>query len=59
MEIPHVGLFVVRKGVAGVRFEQHLVKDTRTVLHKSLTARRVPQNLSLTKENLRRLYKPN
>lgn len=29
IEIPHVGLFVTRKNVVGVKFEDHLIQDTR------------------------------
>lgn len=31
-DIPHVGVLVVRKNVAGVKFHGHLVSDTKTVL---------------------------
>ena len=29
MEIPHVGLLMIKNNIVGVKFKDHLIKDTR------------------------------
>ena len=36
MEIPNVGVFRVRNGIAAVTFSEYLLQDTKGITHKSL-----------------------
>jgi len=39
LDIPHVGMMVIRNKVVGVHFHDFLISDTKTILTKSLADR--------------------
>ena len=54
MEIPSIGTFLVRNGIAAVKFNEFIQRDTRNVLSQSIEERKTRGNFSLTKDNLKK-----
>lgn len=54
MDIPSIGTFFVRNGLAAVKFNEFIQRDTRNVLEQSIEARKTRGNFSLTKDNLKK-----
>lgn len=55
LEIPEVGMMMIRNGTAGVQFQEGLKCELRTVLSRSLKERKERLESNLTMRNLREL----
>ena len=54
MEIPNIGVFRIRKGIAAVTFNEFLMQDTKDVIKKSVSERKEKGNMSLTKDTIKK-----
>jgi len=52
MEIPNVGVLVVRNGIAGVEFLEYLIKETEEICSKPVEERMAKGEMALTKERV-------
>ena len=57
MEIPNVGVFRVRSGIAAVTFSEFLLKDTKGVTNKSITEKKLKGEMKLTKDTIKNFEK--
>lgn len=54
MEIPNVGVLVVRNGIAGVEFLEYLIKETEEICSKPVEERMAKGEMALTKERVQK-----
>ncbi len=54
MEIPNIGVFRIRKGVAAITFNEFLLQDTKDAVKKTLLEKKSKGDMSLTKDTIKK-----